>query len=131
MSCLCFKRKKLTLLLYNICLAEPYHFEKVQCRNQTVCQKHKPEDYWNTNFYRRKDNFHCGFYTSLTEPYKPIGGEVILDPVDLVLTTLPYINVERKVINFLTGVVYKIIKIILVALIDKKYHNLNSLNLIS
>ncbi|XP_052762035.1 uncharacterized protein LOC128204677 [Mya arenaria] len=73
-----------------------YHHEQVQCRTDTICQKEKPIDYWKNNFHRRQANLQCGFNSSLTEPFKPIGGEVILDPLDLVLSTLPSVHVEKK-----------------------------------
>jgi len=70
-------------------LAIPYKHEVVQCRTDKTCQKSKPEDYWTTNFCRRKQNLERGFYSSLTEPYRPIGGDVVLDPYELVLSSLP------------------------------------------
>lgn len=79
-----------------ILTASPYKHEVVQCRTDTTCQKSKPEDYWTSNFYRRRENLQRGFYTSLTEPYRPIGGDVVLDPYELVLSSVPT-GLEKKV----------------------------------
>ncbi|KAL4218097.1 hypothetical protein ACF0H5_022833 [Mactra antiquata] len=75
---------------------QPYVHEHVQCRTEQNLRKNKPEDYWNHNFYRRQSNLQRGFYSSATEPYKPIGGQLILDPYELVLSALPG-NVDIKV----------------------------------
>ncbi|XP_053381920.1 uncharacterized protein LOC128546148 [Mercenaria mercenaria] len=73
-----------------------YSHEKVQCRTDITCQKSKPDDYWTTNYRRRQANMQRGFYSSSKEPYKPIGGQLILDPCELVLSAVPG-TVDKKI----------------------------------
>lgn len=80
---------KLVRQSYKPVTVQEYNNEKVQCRTETTCQKSKPDDYWTSNFHRHQSNLQRGFYTSATEPYRPIGGELILDPSELVLSNFP------------------------------------------
>ena len=76
--------------------AKPYQHEQVQCRTETACKKEKPEDYWHVNYRRRQRNMDKGFYSTPWEPYRPIGGELVLDPYELVTSSLPG-NMDRMV----------------------------------
>ena len=60
------------------------------------CKKDKPEDYWKTNYHRRQNNFNTGFYSRPWEPYKAVGGDLILDSFDLVASSLPG-GIDKKV----------------------------------
>ncbi|XP_052249170.1 uncharacterized protein LOC127856981 isoform X2 [Dreissena polymorpha] len=75
---------------------QPYQHEPIQCRTNVTCQTRKPEDYWNRNFGRRQSNLHRGFYSTQTEPYKPIGGDVILDSSELFFSSFPSESIEPK-----------------------------------
>lgn len=43
---------------------------------------------WERHYLRRQSNLHKGFHSLPWEPYNDIGGDVVLDPYDLVLKTL-------------------------------------------
>ncbi|KAK3590698.1 hypothetical protein CHS0354_008035 [Potamilus streckersoni] len=69
--------------------AEPYKAEKICCRTETTLQYDKPRGNSLENYRRRQQNFTKGYYAIQYKPYIPIGGELILDPFELAVSTLP------------------------------------------
>ncbi|KAL5010856.1 hypothetical protein ScPMuIL_013161 [Solemya velum] len=68
--------------------AEPYATQKIWCRSNRQLSSERPDDLWHNHFVRRHENLHRGFHSVPWEPYSPVGGEIILDPCELILTTL-------------------------------------------
>ncbi|KAL5015489.1 hypothetical protein ScPMuIL_009759 [Solemya velum] len=67
---------------------EPYATQKIWCRSNRQLSSERPDDLWHNHFVRRHENLHRGFHSVPWEPYSPVGGEIILDPCELILTTL-------------------------------------------
>ncbi|XP_060069978.1 uncharacterized protein LOC132550001 [Ylistrum balloti] len=73
---------------YNPKPAKPYKFTKVWNRTSTNLLEERPKSLWERHYHRRQGNLHKGFHSIPWEPYRDIGGDVYLDPYDLVLKTL-------------------------------------------
>jgi len=43
---------------------------------------------WEQHYVRRQDNLNKGYQSVPWEPYRSLGGEVIVDPYDLVMNTM-------------------------------------------
>ncbi|KAL3891618.1 hypothetical protein ACJMK2_003872 [Sinanodonta woodiana] len=69
--------------------AEDYKAEKICCRTETTLLYDKPRNNSLENYRRRQQNFTKGYYAIQYKPYTPIGGELILDPFELAVSTLP------------------------------------------
>ncbi|XP_033727405.1 uncharacterized protein LOC117316751 [Pecten maximus] len=68
--------------------AKPYKFTKVWNRTGTNMLEERPKSLWERHYLRRQSNLHKGFHSIPWEPYHDVGGDVVLDPYNLVLKTL-------------------------------------------
>ncbi|ESO92525.1 hypothetical protein LOTGIDRAFT_232995 [Lottia gigantea] len=74
---------------------QPYHPNRIWKRKDCDLVVERPEDYWKTHFIRRHENSEKGFYSAFNEPYRCMGGEVVLDTCDLVYDSLTCIDKEN------------------------------------